>query len=173
MSDFIKTKSSMCLALYHLGGLSCMLCVTDTAFCNPFKGLMFMVSASPSATRAASLEETAAQLGQRREKEEPTQVSRTVTTLSWCLAPDTLPFPHEGACPLWIPLLGTYGSRSCTTTSTTSSAVWGAWFADKSDAFWSDALGSCIFPVTRLLFLFRKLWRHYRAKRSWESLLAR
>lgn len=71
----------MCLALYHLEGLSCMLCITDTAFYNQFKGLMFMVSASPSATPGASLEETAALLGQHREGEEPTQVSQTVTTL--------------------------------------------------------------------------------------------
>lgn len=72
MSDFIKTKSSMCLALYHLERLSYMLRITNKAIYNRFKGLVFMVSASLSATCGASLEETAALLGQHREREEPT-----------------------------------------------------------------------------------------------------
>lgn len=67
MSDFIKTKSSMCLALYHLEELSYMLCITNKAIYNQFKGLVFMVSASLSATHGASLEERAALQGQHRE----------------------------------------------------------------------------------------------------------
>lgn len=45
-----------------------MLCIANKAIYNQFKGLAFMVSASPSATRGASLEETAALLGQHRER---------------------------------------------------------------------------------------------------------
>lgn len=52
-----------------------MFSITNKAIYNQFKGLVFMVSASPSTTHGASLEETAALLGQHREREEPTQVS--------------------------------------------------------------------------------------------------
>lgn len=90
MSDFIKMKSSVCLALYHLEGLSYMLYITIKAIYNQFKGLVFMISASPSAARGASKEETAALLGQHRGPEEPTPVSRTVS--SCCPA---FPFPTE------------------------------------------------------------------------------
>lgn len=72
MSDFIKTKSSMCLALYHLEGLSYMLCITNKAIYNQFKGLLFMVSVFmvPSATRGASLEENSSSAGTaQRERE--------------------------------------------------------------------------------------------------------
>lgn len=92
MSDFIKTKSSVCLALYHLEELSYMLCITNKAIYNQFKGLVFTVSASPAAAHGASLEETAALQGQPRERGANLSIVNSVTVLSWCLLIG-FPFP--------------------------------------------------------------------------------
>lgn len=97
----------MCLALYHLEELSCMLCITNKAIYNQFKGLVFMVSASLTATHGASLEETAGLQGQHRETGANLSIVNSVIVLSWCLASDSFPFPHDGACPWWVPLLST------------------------------------------------------------------
>lgn len=112
MSDFIKTKSSMCLALYHLERLSYMLRITNKAIYNRFKGLVFMVSASLSATCGASLEETAALLGHT--ERERSQLKYHEQCYHAIVVSCSVLFPHEGACPQWIPLLSTYGTRSST-----------------------------------------------------------
>lgn len=87
-----------------------MLHITNKAIYNQFKGLVFLVSASPSTARGALLEETSALLGQHRERErrgEPTQIWQTVLS---CY--HGFPFPHQGVRPQWIPVLSTYGTRS-------------------------------------------------------------
>lgn len=152
MSDFIRTKSSLCLALYHLEGFSYMLCITNKSIYNRFKRLVFMVSASPVLLMGPHWNKQ--QIFWERQGESGANSISTSTgvVLSWCLAPDGFPIPTE------VPAL----SGSLCLAAVAPGEVWLychqlCCFADKDGNFWCDAFGESIFPVLRGFFLLRKM----------------
>lgn len=107
MSDFIKMKSSMCLALYHLERLSYMLRITNKAIYNRFKGLLpSVLLVGPHWKKQQLCWDSTGR--ERSQLEYHEQCYRAI------MVSCSVPFPHEGACPQWIPLLSTYGTGSST-----------------------------------------------------------
>lgn len=152
MSGFIKTKSSMHEALYHLEELSYMLDTTNKAIYNQFKELVFLVSASPVLLMGHHWKKhqlcwDSTERERASERGANSSMANSVITLSWlslspprCLSSVDL-------------LLSTYGTRSSATVLPPALLLcWlgGVIYRQR----WCNFF---VFPVMRLIFLFGKV----------------